>query len=274
MWVLIAKEEESCSDGFWLGILKNLLVTIEHGTSGIGNNLGKPSVRALIRASTGQFQLTMAGDTTRRLKPGEKRVRKDEAFHARKKSRTAPTVLPGKVDFQDEALQLEEKILESRTNYNSIHTLLEYLQREDGVEQERVIAAVALCRVFCRLMARGSLGKLQEGSGNEVTIMQWLRERLHDYEQELLRVLRSQEFGAQSTALTVLMRLVKEKASHLNQSVDTSWQDGLFGQLVRTFIEDEIAEETRTEFVDKYVAKYEDVRFYTFACLAYVPEPP
>ena len=216
----------------------------------------------------------MARDTTRRLKPGEKRVRKDEAFHARKKSRTAPTVLPGKVGFQDEALQLEEKILESRTNYNSIHTLLEYLQREDGVEQERVIAAVALCRVFCRLMARGSLGKLQEGSANEVTIMQWLRERLHDYEQELLRVLRSQEVGAQSTALTVLMRLVKEKASHLNQSVDTSWQDGLFGQLIRTFIEDEIAEETRTEFVDKYVAKYEDVRFYTFACLAYVPKPP
>ena len=183
------------------------------------------------------------------------------------------TVSPEEVDFQDQALQLEDKILQSRTNYNSIHTLLAYVQQNDGAETERIIAAVALCRVFCSLMARGSFSKLRENSGNEVTIMQWLRERLHDYEQGLLRMLRTKNIGTQSTTLTVLMRLVKEKASHSNQSEDAFWQGGLFGQLVQTLIEEEVTEETRTAFVQKYVEEYEDVRFHTFACLAYVSKP-
>ena len=183
------------------------------------------------------------------------------------------TVSPEEVDFQEQALQLEDKILQSRTNYNSIHTLLAYVQKKDGAETESIIAAVALCRVFCRLMARGSFSKLRENSGNEVTIMQWLRERLHDYEQGLLRMLRTKNTGTQSTTLTVLMRLVKEKASHSNQSEDAVWQGGLFGQLVQTLIEEEVTEETRTAFVQKYVEEYEDVRFHTFACLAYVSKP-
>lgn len=183
------------------------------------------------------------------------------------------TVSPEEVDFQDQALQLEDKILQSRTNYNSIHTLLAYVQQNDGAETERIIAAVALCRVFCRLMARGSFSKLRENSGNEVTIMQWLRERLHDYEQGLLRMLRTKNIGTQSTTLTVLMRLVKEKASHSNQSEDAFWQGGLFGQLVQTLIEEEVTAETRTAFVQKYVEEYEDVWFHTFACLAYVLKP-
>ena len=183
------------------------------------------------------------------------------------------TVSPEEVDFQDQALQLEDKILQSRTNYNSIHTLLAYVQQNDGAEMERIIAAVALCRVFCRLMARGSFSKLRENSGNEFTIMQWLRERLHDYEQCLLRMLRTKNTGTQSTTLTVLMRLVKEKASHSNQSEDAVWQGGLFGQLVQTVIQEEVAEETRIAFVQKYVEEYEDVRFHTFACLAYVSKP-
>ena len=183
------------------------------------------------------------------------------------------TVSPEQVDFQDQALQLEDKILQSRTNYNSIHTLLAYVQQKDGAETDRIIAAVALCRVFCRLMARGSFSKLRGNSGNEVTIMQWLRERLHDYEQGLLRMLRTKNTGTQSTTLTVLMRLVKEKASHSNQSEDAVWQGGLFGQLVQTLIEEEVTEETRTAFVQKYVEEYEDVRFHTFACLAYVSKP-
>ena len=216
----------------------------------------------------------MARDTITGLESGKKRGQKDDISHAWKRSRTVGTVSPEEVDFQDQALQLEDKILESRTNYNSIHTLIEYMKQNDEAETERIIAAVALCRVFCRLMAGGRLSKLRESSGNEVTIMQWLRERLNDYEQALLRMLRINNTGTQSTTLTVLMRLVKEKVSHLNRSEDGLWQDGLFGQLVQTLIEEEVAEETRTEFVQKYVEEYQDVRFYTFACLAYVPKPP
>ena len=216
----------------------------------------------------------MARATTSGLESRRKRKRKDETSQASKKSRTAVVDTPQEVDFQDQALQLEEEILESQTNYNSILTLLRHLQENNGADDEDVIAAVALCRVFCRLMAGGNLSKLRESSANEATIVQWLRERLYDYEKELLRMFGNESIGKQSTALTIVMRLVKEKASYLNQSEDAFWQNGLFRQLVQTLIEEEVAEETRSEFVEKYVEKYDDVRYYTFASLAYVPSSP
>lgn len=210
----------------------------------------------------------MAKTSTSGLEPGKKRKRKGEISHVSKKSRMMLLDSPQEVDFHDQALQLEEEILESRTNYNSIHTLLEYLQGNDGSENDDTIAAVALCRVFCRLMARGNLSKLRESFGNEATIVQWLRERLQDYEHGLLRMVGNENVAKQRTALTVVLRLVKEKASDLNQSEDPVWQSGLFGQLVQTLVEEKIAEEIRAEFVQEYVERYDDVRYYTFACLA------
>lgn len=216
----------------------------------------------------------MARATTGGLEPGKKRKRKDETPHISNKSRMVVVDSPQEVDFKDQALQLEQKILESRTNYNSIYTLLEYLQKHDGPEDGDTVAAVALCRVFARLMARGDLSKPREKSGNEATVVQWLKERMHDYERGLFRMLRNDNIGKQSTALTVAMRLIKEKASHLNRSEDAIWQNDIFGQLVQTLIEEQIAEETRAEFIEKYVEKYDDIRYYSFACLGYVPSPP
>lgn len=214
----------------------------------------------------------MARATTSGLEPGNKRKRKDEVSYASKKSRTAAVDSPR--DFQDQALQLGEKILESRTNYNSLHTLLEHLKQNDGADDKDIIAAVALCRVFCRLMAGGKLSKPQERSGNEAMTVQWLRERMRDYEMALLRMLRKANNSKQGTALTVVVRLAKAKASYLNLSEDAVWQNGLFGQIVQALVEEEVAEETRAEFVEKYVGGYDDVRYYTFACLAYVSSPP
>ena len=216
----------------------------------------------------------MAGATTSGLEPGKKRKRRDENYHASKKGRTVAAESPQEVDFQDYVLRLEEKILESRTNYNAIQTLLEYMQKHDGAGDEDVIAAVALCRVFCKLMAGGNLSKPRERSGNEATIVQWLRERMQDYERALLRMLRNENIGRQSTALTVVMRFVKGKASHLNQSDDAVFQEDLLRQLVLTLIEEQVAEETRVEFAESYVGKYRDIRYCTFASLSYVPSLP
>ncbi len=212
----------------------------------------------------------MARATTDSLEPGKKRKRKDEILHGGKKSRTLAVVSPKQVNFQDQALQLEEEILESRTQFNSIHTLLQFLHSKDGVEEEKIIAAVTLCRVFCKLMAGGNLNKLRQSSRDEATITQWLRERLQDYEQELLRMLRNKNIGTQSTALTVVMRLLKEKASHMNLSEGAVWQNGLFGELIQTLVKEAVAEEIRVEFVETYVEEYDDVRYYTFGRLAYV----
>ena len=178
------------------------------------------------------------------------------------------------VEFHDYALQLEENILQSRSNYNSIHTLLKFLQDSDEAKNEDAIAAVALCRVFSRLLGGGTLRKPGENSSSEATIAQWLREKLRDYEQALLRMLKNENTGKQIIALTIVLQLVKEKAAHLYQSEDATWQNGLFGQLVQTLLEEEVAEQTRAEFVEKFAEPYDDVRYYTFACLAYVSSPP
>ena len=227
------------------------------------------------RACTGELQRTMARDATSSFDPGKKRKRNDQTSQASKKRCTAAVVLPPeRVDFQDRALQLEAKIHESRTNYNSIQTLLECLHREDGLAEDKVITAVALCRVFCRLLAGGSLSKLDGSPRNEATIIEWLRQRLQDFEKNLMQMLIDQNINLQCTALTVIVRLVKEKASHLDQSEDAVWRRGLFGQLIETLIQADVAGETRAEFTEKYVGAYDDIRYYTFACLAYVPSPP
>lgn len=208
--------------------------------------------------------LTNGSDTAK------KRKRKDAPLESSKRKRVASKGSSEESDLQDEILSLEEKILESRSNYNSINTLLDYLGSSDHDSEKSVLAAVALCRVFCRLMAGGSLNRHRENAGNENTIAQWLEERLQDYENKLLTMLKEPDVGRQGTALTLLLRLVKEEAVHLKHLKESVWRDGIFGKLVHTLVEEEVVEETRAEFVEKYVEKYDDVRYYTFALLGYV----
>ena len=207
---------------------------------------------------------------TNGLDPAKKRKRKDAPSESSKRKRLTSEESSEEPDLQENILSLEEKILESRTNYNSIHTLLEYLGSSDRGSKKNVLAAVALCRVFCRLMAGGSLNKHKEKAGNENTIAQWLGERLQEYENGILKMLKEPDVERQSTALTLLMRLVKEEAKHLNKLKESVWRDGIFGKLVHKLLEDEVVEETRAAFVKSYVGKYDDVRYYTFVVLAYV----
>ena len=212
---------------------------------------------------------TMPGLTNGSETP-KKRKRKPAASESSKKKRASSGEHPQERDAQDEIFRLEASILESRTNYNSIQTLFGYLRLHENDHKTTVVAAVSLCRIFCRLLAGGTLNKPKEKAGNETTIAQWLRERLQDYEIELLKMIKSSDLVRQSTALTLLMRLVKEEAAHLNNHGEVIWHEGVFGKLAAIVVEDGVAEETRAEFVEKYVGEYDDVRYYTFARLAYV----
>ena len=235
-----------------------------------GSNLGAWHYRkleSLIPATNSKTKHKMPG-IVNGLEPGKKRKRKDGEPGILKKSRRAPKAQ--EADLQEDILGLEQKILESRTNYNSIHTLLDYIRVEVSADEKDVLAAVALCRVFCRLMAAGNLNKPQDKASNEATIVQWLKGKLQEYEHELLKLLKNEVIGRQSTALTLLMRLFKEEATHLDKPDEAIWRDGLFERLLRTVVEDDVGEDTRTEFMEKYVEEYDDVRYYTFARLAYV----
>lgn len=180
---------------------------------------------------------------------------------------------PAKDDFRAQILLLESRILESRKNYNDISALLQHARARSVSDQRDILASVALCRVFCRLLALGCLSATEEAFDLEATILQWLKERLKEFEEQLLHML-EQDAVRQTTALTLLMRLVKERAAHLATSEEQIWRSGTFASTVYHLVTYSTAENARENFIAEYVEKYDDVRYHTFARFVYVTSNP
>ncbi|SLM40717.1 Nucleolar complex protein 4 [Lasallia pustulata] len=198
-----------------------------------------------------------------------KRKRSEETpSKPRNKRRTVVDSPSQKDDIETHLLELETQISESRRYYNNIVTLLVYLRDDSSEDRTDLAAAVALCRVFCRLLAAGSLTKSRDAPENEVTIVEWLKSRFQEYTEALLDTVVKEDSFKQSTSLTLLMRLVKESAVYLKPGEDSTWRHGLFTEVLRRLLEAESGDMIRAEFVEKYVEEYDDVRFYTFAALA------
>ena len=170
-------------------------------------------------------------------------------------------------DIQSEILLLENQILESREHYNSIVTLLDYSKIHDAGDQREIASAVALCRILCRLIAAGSLDASRNLADNEVTIVHWLQKRLVDYETSMLCMLVCQDISKQVTAMTLLMRLTKAQAENLRLQEDAVWLHGIFKKILRSLVDNSPSDEKRAEFVEKYLVKYDDIRYYTFTLL-------
>lgn len=173
-------------------------------------------------------------------------------------------------NIQDELLLVESQILSSRSNYNKIAALLKYSQSSGSQIQLCHTAAVVLCRVFCRLMARGSISKSNETSENETIVVQWLRKQLEEYEKTLLTMLSTTNKALQSLALSLSLRILKEKADHLRLQGNLIWGSGLFQSVVKSLVQPETFGETRIEYVERYFDQYTDIRHYTFKILAFV----
>jgi U3 small nucleolar RNA-associated protein 19 len=167
-------------------------------------------------------------------------------------------------DRQAEILLLEDEILQSKKNYNNIAVLLELAKKQDDLDVA-LFATVSLCRVFLRLMASGSLSRKPGQSERETVVIQWLKGRLSDYKKLLVAQL-GQEPSA-STALTLSMRLLKTETQVTNKKEVAFPRDFLkeiIGAIVRTGFED-----VESEFCEKYMAVYADVRFYAFKLIRY-----
>lgn len=185
------------------------------------------------------------------------------------KTRKTEKSLSASADVEDEILLLESQILESRRHYNKIATLLSYCQ--DHIHGQRSItAAVALCRIFCRLLALGSMSKANGAAENEVVIVQWLQSQLGSYKEALLGLITAANPGMQTTAVTLLMRLLKEESESPNAHAENNWREGTFASLISRLIGTGIADAVREEFVVKYLRPYPDVRYYSFVRFAYV----
>ena len=176
-------------------------------------------------------------------------------------------------DPQAHILLLESQILESRKHYNNIASLLKIFKDPRDSSQGRIsnlTAAVSLCRVFCRLMAAGSLTAPKGASTSEVTVIHWLKARLAEYKEGLLLLLGSSDEEGQGTALTLLMRLIKTEDARPGDAYGAALvsQESI-ASVVHSLVVSEAAEAAREEFVEKYVEEYDDIRYYTFQQIQY-----
>src|ERR1700760_842453 len=97
----------------------------------------------------------------------------------RKRHSTLTTDTSGKSkrnnnDSGDDIERLELEISQSRKHYNNIVKLLSTAFPKDAVSESSDAAVVALCRVFCRLLADGSLKSSNNMKNSEITILKWL----------------------------------------------------------------------------------------------------
>lgn len=171
-------------------------------------------------------------------------------------------------DPQEQILLLENQILDSRRHYNNIATLIAILKEPNPRQERDLVAAVALCRIFSRLAAAGNLSKTKNAQENEGIIVDWLKERHKEYTEALSGLLEHGSSARQSTALTLLLRMLKDEAAHMNPGEEKIWRTGTFNKLIGTLIGAKAGQEVRAEFVKKYVEEYDDIRYYTFTNIA------
>ena len=198
-----------------------------------------------------------------------KRKRNEDLPFAGMHSKRSPMCNPGdQENYQSEILQLEKRVLGSRRHYNSIADLLELAREPHGNAGRQQSAVVALCRIFCRLMAVGSLSSTGSEAQSETVIVRWLRERYADYRAIVLNLLGNDDLERQSVALTLSMQLVKEEASNLKPDENRLWESGIFAGVVRNLATTGPDDRARERFMRDFVEEYDDIRFYTFTVLA------
>ncbi|KAG5978999.1 hypothetical protein E4U55_005680 [Claviceps digitariae] len=158
-------------------------------------------------------------------------------------------------------LLLEQGILESRKNYNDITVLLTTAGQYATGEPESMLATVALCRVFMRLLAQGSLIAKKTLSEKDLVVVSWLKEQLSQYKAILLRLLGEEELAV--TALTLSMRLLKAEGQFLYDKEEYSFPTAFMESIVRAILVSD-NEDVRRAFIEEFAEQYDDIRFFTF----------
>ena len=197
---------------------------------------------------------------------GEKKRKRTNGTHTNGvKPRKAPKMIASTSTTQEDILLLEEQILESQEHYNNIVQIQTLLNNAEKKPKTAIIAAVALCRVFCRLIASERLVKRKQDTEADAQVLQWLKQRMREYVESLAKWIGSPDETQESTALTLVMRIVKEETSQGIRRADQAWRTerSTFRTLVNALLDKPDAEAARQEFVEKYVEEHDDVRLYT-----------
>ena len=187
-----------------------------------------------------------------------------------KRKRTSATEQPTKKrrassaeeeDPNAKILLMEQGILESRKNYNDIAVLLTQAQDFKSGKPEAMLSTIALCRIFVRLLAQGSLIAKKTLSEKETVVVGWLKGQFGQFKEVLLDLLLEEEVA--TTALTLCMRTLQSEGQYLYDKAEFTFP--------RAFIEDIITrliaadnDEVRQAFIEEFAEQYDDIRYYTF----------
>ncbi|CAM1506667.1 Fc.00g063080.m01.CDS01 [Cosmosporella sp. VM-42] len=175
----------------------------------------------------------------------------------------------GSDDPNAKILLMEQGILESKKNYNDITVLLSAMDDFDSASPEPMLAAVALCRIFVRLLAQGALIAKKTLSEKDLVVVGWLKEQFAEYKTKLLAILGDEELAA--TALTLSMRALKAEGEFLYDKDEYTFPKVFLRDIVSVLIMSD-NEDVIKIYVEEFVEEYDDIRYYTFSSIKAVLE--
>lgn len=173
-------------------------------------------------------------------------------------------------NVQDQILELEGKVFQTGNFLSGIRKIQKIFGDDSQSSSERLAAGVALCRIFYRLFASEQLAKRKGSSAEEKEEVDDLRTALDTYTDALCKLLAHLDEHVRSTALTLVMRVVKAEVSQQEERSLQAWRAGTFHKLVRTLITNKGAESSMQEFMEGFVEENDDVRFYFFGAVGQI----
>ena len=181
--------------------------------------------------------------------------------------KTATTREDGQ-NIQEQILLLEEQ-LHSREHYNNLSKLQKIANNVERKPKAATLAAVALCRAWCRLIAAEEVVKRKDDNEQDTQVKIWLKQMLQQYVESQLAGIGIPDATRESTALTLLMRIVKAETSQDSRRGDQAWrtETATFYKFMTALLENGDAEGARQEFVEKYLEEYDDVRYHTMLAI-------
>jgi U3 small nucleolar RNA-associated protein 19 len=164
-------------------------------------------------------------------------------------------------------LLMEQGILESKKNYNDITVLLRTATKFETGEPESMLAAVALCRIFVRLLAQGALVAKKTLSEKDLVVVGWLKDQFSQYKTLLMTLLGEDEVAV--TALTLSMRLLKAEGEFLYDREEYTFPNAFIENIVKAVLLSDNEEVTRA-YIEEFAEQYDDIRYFTFKSVKYV----
>ncbi|KAH6960947.1 hypothetical protein HG530_004673 [Fusarium avenaceum] len=164
-------------------------------------------------------------------------------------------------------LLMEQGILESKKNYNDITILLSTANDFKNENPESMLATVALCRIFLRLLAQGSLIAKKTLSEKDLVVVGWLKGQFGEVKKTLVTLLRDEELAP--TALTLCMRTLKAEGEFLYDKDEYTFPRAFLREILAALFESE-NEDVIKAYVEEFVEQYDDIRYFTFNSVKHV----